>query len=298
MEWRCAWCGKPHEENDPPCDNCGHGEFEKAVVPMAPESEDDDGDTITVWVCAECGNDHHKHTPPCDRCGGGPLERREVDYDEEAVMAEMLGDDEGGRSPSADVSYLDVLDTKLVLGFVGVGLLVVVLALGFMGIVNVPGIPNDGGPVPGNATTYQGLSLSTVEAEYVSELNARRAANGDANLTRDQQLSSAATSFNQDRVRAEYADGEGANSKAVARRVDDACGDADPASVIFAVEAGQGQDASQRFDSERAMAQALVSAYRNSPDAPESFANTSNGIVGVDVHVAPDGRIYVTQFAC
>lgn len=298
MEWRCAWCGKPHEENDPPCDNCGHGEFEKAVVPMAPESEDDDSDTITVWVCTECGNDHPKHTPPCDRCGGGPLERREVDYDEEAVMAEMLGNDGGGRTPSADVSYLDVLDTKLILGFIGVGALVVILALGFAGVIDVPGIPNDGGPVPGNATTYEGLSLATVEEQYVSTLNARRAANGYENLSRDQQLAAIATSFNQDRVRQDYADGEGPNVQSVRNRVGDVCGDAALAPVVFTTEASLGQSEGQRFDSEAAMARSLVSAYRNSPDAPASFSNTSKGLVGVDVHVAPDGRIYVTQFGC
>ena len=294
MEWRCAWCGKPHEENDPPCDNCGHGEFEKAVVPMAPESEDGDSDTITVWVCAECGNDHPKHTPPCDRCGGGPLERREVDFDEEAVMAEMLGGDGTGRTTSTDVGYLDVLDTKLVLGFVGVGVLVVVLALGFMGVVDVPGIPSDGGPVPGNATTYQGLSLSTVEAEYVAELNARRAADGDENLTQDEQLTSTATWYNQERVRADYEDSRLPKRETVRSRADDACGDAALVPMIFSVEGTAGQ----RFDSETAMAQSLVSAYRDSPDAPASFANTSRDIVGVDVHVGPDGRIYVTQFAC
>jgi 3'-5' exoribonuclease len=95
MEWRCAWCGKPHEENDPPCDNCGHGEFEKAVVPMAPDDEADDGETMTQWVCQECGNEHPKHTPPCDRCGGGPLERREITYDESQVVDEMLSEIDG-----------------------------------------------------------------------------------------------------------------------------------------------------------------------------------------------------------
>lgn len=88
MEWRCEWCGKPHEANDPPCDNCGHGSFERAVRPVAPEGEGGP----TVWVCTECGNDHPRNNPPCSRCGGMDLERREQSYED--------GDPIG---PSADV---------------------------------------------------------------------------------------------------------------------------------------------------------------------------------------------------
>lgn len=74
MEWRCEWCGKPHEENDPPCDNCGHGTFEKAVV-RRPNAESDPASTV-VWVCTECGREHTKHSPPCSRCNNAQLERR------------------------------------------------------------------------------------------------------------------------------------------------------------------------------------------------------------------------------
>jgi hypothetical protein len=44
------------------------------------------------------------------------------------------------------------------------------------------------------------------------------------------------------------------------------------------------------------MALALVSSSENRPDA--AFEESTNRIVGVDIHVAPDGRIYVTQFVC
>ncbi|WP_169302372.1 hypothetical protein [Halorientalis salina] len=298
MEWRCAWCGKPHEENDPPCDNCGHGEFEKAVVPMAPEAEDDDSDTMTVWVCSECGNDHPKHTPPCDRCGGGPLEKREVEFDQDQVMAEMLGDGDAEASDySPDIGYLDVLDAKLVVAFLAVGALVVVLGLGFAGIVNVPFLPNSG-PVPGNATAVDGLSLSTVETEYVTELNDRRAAGGADTLSRDEDLASAATWVNEQRVRRDYADGDGPSSGELRDRVSDACRESELSPVIFRTSQSVGQDAGENFENETGMARALVDAYRTNPDAPESFADASNGLVGVDVHAAPDGRIYVTQLAC
>jgi rubrerythrin len=79
MEWRCEWCGKPHEEDDPPCDNCGHHKFEKAVV-QRPDTEGPA--STTVWVCTECGRGHTKNSPPCSRCGNPDLEREQRQVDE------------------------------------------------------------------------------------------------------------------------------------------------------------------------------------------------------------------------
>jgi len=81
MEWRCEWCGKPHEEDDPPCDNCGHGSFERAVVRRT-DLGGSDPDTTTVWVCTACGREHTKHAPPCSRCNNADLEQREKRVDE------------------------------------------------------------------------------------------------------------------------------------------------------------------------------------------------------------------------
>ena len=75
MRWRCEWCGKPHEENDPPCDNCGHGTFEEAVVQQA--GAGDGQDSMLVWVCTECGREHAKNSPPCSRCNNATFERQE-----------------------------------------------------------------------------------------------------------------------------------------------------------------------------------------------------------------------------
>jgi rRNA maturation endonuclease Nob1 len=82
MEWRCEWCGKPHEEDDPPCDNCGHGSFERAVVRRTDLAEGGDPDTMTVWVCTACGREHPKNSPPCSRCNNATLEREEKRVDE------------------------------------------------------------------------------------------------------------------------------------------------------------------------------------------------------------------------
>lgn len=81
MKWRCEWCGKPHEVDDPPCDNCGHSQFEKAIVRQT--APDEDRRTTTVWVCPDCGREHPKNSPPCSRCASGPLQRQEKYVDED-----------------------------------------------------------------------------------------------------------------------------------------------------------------------------------------------------------------------
>ena len=145
MKWRCEWCGKPHADNDPPCDNCGHSSFERAVVPMGPESTE--GSTRPVWVCPECGREHEKHSPPCSRCGNATLEQREREYD--------------GVETVGSTGYLDILDRRYTAGFAAVGVLLLVLGLGAAGVVDVPGIGTPSPPdAPGSAEEWRGLPLA------------------------------------------------------------------------------------------------------------------------------------------
>jgi len=101
MEWRCEWCGKPHEEDDPPCDSCGHGSFERAVVRRT-DLSGGDPDTMTVWVCTACGREHPKHSPPCSRCNNGTLEQREKRVDESNLTDGPNSTDTGGGDISTD----------------------------------------------------------------------------------------------------------------------------------------------------------------------------------------------------
>jgi hypothetical protein len=296
MEWRCAWCGKPHEENDPPCDNCGHGEFEKAVVPVAPESDDGgDAETYHVWECTECGNDHPKHTPPCDRCGNATLERREVTYDEEAVVEEMLGED--GTGPSADVSYLDALDLRLGLLMLGVAALVVVLGLGYLGIVDVPGLdvgPRAEATAPGNGTTVGDHSLDAIETAYVEVVNDRRAEAGFEELEDDDDLSRAAAHLNKRLVRERVGDERETTNDVAFELMQRACEDVEDADPQpFTVEPRSLPSGSLAgHDSETAAAAALVE-FRDAPGSPTRLER-----IGVDVHVAPDGTVFVTEITC
>jgi len=98
MEWRCEWCGKPHEEDDPPCDNCGHGSFERAVVRRTDLAEAGDADTMTVWVCTACGREHPKNSPPCSRCNNASLERKQKRIDESNLTDRPGSSSTGGVS--------------------------------------------------------------------------------------------------------------------------------------------------------------------------------------------------------
>jgi hypothetical protein len=302
VKWRCEWCGKPHAENDPPCDNCGHGEFEKAVVPAAPEGDETTSDAYGhVWVCEECGNDHPKNTPPCDRCGHNQFERQPIEFDEEEVMDEMLNRS-GGRTttPSADVGYLDVIDAKLAALMVGVAALVVLLALSYLGIVSIPGVDiGPTGPVdaPGNATEYGGLSLSEVEAEYLIALNERRVEAGNDQLAPDDGLEGLAEAVNKRRVAADYADGDDPNIQSL---VDDANLDCERIGVrrvtVPVTRLADGSIGS--YGNESRAARALIENQLAADSADEGFLDVRANRGGVDVHVAPDGNVYIVVAGC
>lgn len=101
MEWRCEWCGKPQEENDPPCDNCGHGKFEKAVV--REKSLDSDVNSTVVWVCTACGREHTKNSPPCSRCNNAKLERQRKEITDENLTT-LPGEGRLDNTPNAETT--------------------------------------------------------------------------------------------------------------------------------------------------------------------------------------------------
>jgi len=205
MEWRCEWCGKPHEENDPPCDNCGHGSFEKAVVRrQSPEANN----STVVWVCTECGREHTKNSPPCSRCNNATLEREEKTLSDEDLTAGPnsvsrpknsaesttvwvcadCGREHTKHNPpcsrcgSPDLeretkeidagelstpSYLDLLTPRYALALVGVLALAAVFVLGATGVVNVPFLfPGDSLP---DVENVPGSATETPEGASLAE---------------------------------------------------------------------------------------------------------------------------------
>ena len=273
MEWRCEWCGKPHEENDPPCDNCGHGSFEQAVVRQTDLTEGQGANETIVWVCPECGRSHPKHNPPCSRCGHPSLER-EVQRVEESELS----------APG----YLDLVTPRYVAGLVVVLGLAAVFVLGVTGVVTIPGLTGgvpDVSGVPGQADTANGITLADVEEAYLTRLNEARETAGYEMLSRDDRLDEIATFYNQRRVKADFADG----SLPARDRMRQLLGDSCDGQIL--------QITPTQDFSEYTSAEALGIAFAEQTLAGGGTLETQQK-TGVDVHIAPDGTVYLTQYAC
>jgi DNA-directed RNA polymerase subunit RPC12/RpoP len=270
MKWRCEWCGKPHEENDPPCDNCGHGTFEKAVVRETGPTAGSDPETTTVWVCTECGRTHTKHSPPCSRCGNHKL-----------VMEEQrVGDDELDAP-----GYLDLLTPRYLIGLVVVLGLATVFLLGVTGVVDVPGFGTsvpEVEDVPGSATTAGNASLDDVEESYVSTLNDRRTNEGTSEVSRSEELDEVATYVTRQNVKADYGDARKPSADRVRNLLDERCDGERTIQLLT------------RQGNETATAAELgVGFALESSTGPDGATE-----VGVGTHTAPDGEIYLTLIIC
>ncbi|WP_436932206.1 hypothetical protein [Halosimplex halobium] len=272
-KWRCAWCDKPHERNDPPCDNCGHHKFEKAVVPVAPD--DPDHEREPVWVCPECGRVHQKNSPPCSRCGNASLERTVPD---EADYAEELG----------GTSYLDLLNARYLVGLAFALVAGAVLVLALLGVVTLPGMDS----VPGSASEYRGVDLGETETAFVAELNDRRADAGLAEYEWNGNVADAARLYNQGRVSETAGTGSIPSGERLGRALDGACGDGVERITPFSRSFEEGDPA---VDSPEALAAALVDGY---VDEAGGLSDGGAELVGVDAHAGPEGDVSATVFVC
>jgi len=272
-KWRCAWCDKPHERNDPPCDNCGHHKFEKAVVPVAPE--DPDHEREPVWVCPECGRVHQKNSPPCSRCGNAELERTIPD---EADYAEEL----------SGTSYLDLLDARYVVGLAFALVAGTVLVLALLGVITLPGMDS----VPGSASEYRGVDLGETEAAFVAEVNDRRAEAGLSEYERNGNVDDAARLYNQGWVSEVAGTGSIPSGERLGRALDGTCGEGVERITPFTESFDEGAAA---LDSPDALAGALADGYTAEAGG---LSETDSDLVGLDVHAGADGNVYATVFVC
>ncbi|MFC6864456.1 hypothetical protein ACFQGE_13440 [Halomicroarcula sp. GCM10025817] len=282
MEWRCEWCGKPHEENDPPCDNCGHGTYERAVRQVNEEVVEGGA----VWVCQDCGREHVRNRPPCRRCGGSDFERR-------------VGPPESDPLDEIATSWRDVIEPKYVLGYLAVAALLALIVATTFGFVSLPGFGTDAPAAPpavpdapGSADVVEGLDLAATEEAYVAVLNERRGAAGASTVSRNATADEAAAYYNKARVDARYGGGEGPDREAFAA-FDLAC--SRPSVVAYEVAFDRTPQSVADFDDETAFATALVDSYA---ERGAAYRPAETGTVGVDVHVAPDGRVFVTHVVC
>ena len=281
MDWRCEWCEKRHTENDPPCDNCGHGTFVEAGPEVEEEEEVLPGGT--VWVCQDCGRTHQRHSPPCKRCGGADLERRAT-----ADVSDPM-DDIGTR-------WRDVLEPRYVAGYAVVAVLLGLIVASTLGVITLPGVgtaPDLTVPdAPGEAETVGNLSLSAAEDAYVTQLNERRTGEGADAVTRNASADEAAAYYNKGLVAAATGDADQPDPDAVSRV---SAGCENPVIVSYRVAPDRTGQPVSEFDNETALATALVDSY---VERGVSFRAAPTGIVGVDIHVAPDDTVFVTHVLC
>lgn len=278
MKWRCTWCGKPHEENDPPCDNCGHNAFEKAIVrdesaadgetaaetEIDPETGTVDTGTQYLWICADCGRQHMRNNPPCSRCGSHDLEKTEQNYDD--VQREL-------ETPS----WLEVAKPYLPV-FAVIGIVLLLFATGIVPLSVLPGVGPPSPPdAPGNGSQAAGIDLEAAETEIHERLADERSAD----------LAAYAEYQNRVLVANEYDDAGYSRAELADFGVD--C-PTDPIAVSFALENGIDE-----YADERALADAVAERIL----AIDAEMNTSAvAIEGLDLHVAPDDTVVVVYAAC
>ena len=267
MKQRCAWCGREYDGGEPPCDTCGHGTFE----PVSDDGSPFDSGSL-VWVCSNCGREHVKHSPPCSRCGNHDLEKRAAD-----VADEM-------SSPG----YLSV-GKPYIVGIVAVVALVGLVAAG---IVPLPGASGPPAPpdAPGDADQSGGLDLAVAESALHDRLNADRRDAGGTDRIRDPGLDAFAEYATRHRVAERY-DPAYDGTIPELRAFEPQCGGSPSFGIAEpSIDAGG-------YDDETAFADGLADALL----AERGFAGLAlddRGAEGIDVHVGPDGTVFVGYIAC
>lgn len=278
MEWRCTRCGKPHAENDPPCDECGHNAFEKAIV-RVDERDGEPSDTVEtgpeyVWACTNCGREHVRNTPPCSRCGNPDLEKAERTY-------------EGLERDLTAPGWLEVAKPYLPVAV----LIALVVALFATGIVPPTVLPGIGAPsppdAPGEGAEYAGLDLEAVDTDVHDRLEAEREAG--ERRTYDDGLAAYAEYYNRMLVAVEFDDTEPDAPDPGA--FDHGCSDAQ----IVTAQLTLGDAAVDEYDDERAFGDAVAEVLLTEYGEEMRSGFDSEG---VDIHVAPNGDVYVFYAAC
>ncbi|SFS56938.1 hypothetical protein [Halostagnicola kamekurae] len=282
MTWRCAWCGKPHESDDPPCERCGYNSFNRADD-AGDEAGRGDASPTYVWACTNCGREHVRNSPPCARCGNHTLERTEQTFDESDR------DLEGASWLEVAKPYSPVI-----------AVFVIVVALFATGIVPLSVIPGIGTDVPGEATEANGIDLEETALLVHDRLADERAAAGEtetadgtgggAGLEYDQGLEAFATAENQRLVVGAYTDDDGGDRT-------------DPSEFDLSCESGPrgvqilAQDSIDAYDTEAALADDLAENLLEAFDS-RGIERDDHDAEGIDVHVGPDGAILAVYVGC
>ncbi|WP_247000495.1 hypothetical protein [Halosolutus gelatinilyticus] len=287
MKWRCTWCGKPHADNDPPCDKCGHNVFEEAIVRVDESETDDelvprtvDTGTTYVWRCPNCGRDHVRNNPPCSRCGNPDLEKTEQRYADVDRDLDVPGWVEVAKP------YAPIL--------VVVGIVALLFVTGTVPLSILPGIGTSSPPdAPGSGTEAAGLDLDETEREVHDRLEAERDAANAPSRSHDDGLGAYAEYLNRYVVAIEYEEIDPDDVDVPPLdEFDPDCGGDRVLSAPLAI----GTISIDEYDDEGALADDIAAELLGSEFGDEVRAGF--GAEGIDVHVALDDRVFVMYAAC
>jgi uncharacterized OB-fold protein len=270
VKWRCAWCGREYDAEVAACDTCGHERVEQVPEDSASPFDAD----AFVWVCTNCGREHVKRSPPCVRCGNHDLERREatdVDPGELSIP-----------------SYLAVGKPYLL----GVVVVIAFVALALAGVIPIPGLSGPPAPpdAPGDADRSAGLELAAVESGLHDRFEAARTDAGSTGRERDAGLDAYAEYATRHHVAERY-DPSYDGSVPELGAFDPRC----TVSPAFGI-AEPSVDLSE-YDDESAAADALAETLLGDERVAE-LAIDDRRSEGINVHVGPDGTVFVGYIAC
>lgn len=302
MKWRCVGCGCPHDTNSPPCTECGHGTFERAVVRQTrrcatcgePAGEEADfcracgfgsfepldgpsGESSTSYVefrCRECGKGHPRHTPPCDRCGHMGLESTRV---EDVDVEDYVPD-----GPRFGV-------TRELLAIVGV----IVLAVAAVGVGGVPLNPLDGG-----GGWVDDIDSSAVERAVHDRISVERTSRGLAPPERADTLERVARYHNRDMVESGYFAPVSPDGENTSDRFDRFGYDCDaPEELMVRVDGTESWPGDGRPNA-GSLTAAIVESWLDDRTDRSVLLRDGPVDVGVDARVSEEGYMYVTVVVC
>jgi len=265
MAGRCTECGMYHYDG-PPCDNCGEMGFTEAPK---------------VMECAECGEVHLDGNPPCDACG-------EMGFRRVENPGQYLDD---GKTPEEHREELREFTREN--GGAGVDRRTVVYGLGAVGVLGAgyyAFTSSDDYPTteaPGQADEAAGIRFETVEAEMRGLINDERGSRDRPSLSTAGNVDAFAEYYNK-----EYAKTGGGNLDAVA--ASDFSGKFN-VSGYYAASNYYGENSSGRsidaFGSASSLARDCFESWRS--EGYDDLFAAEYSQIGLDVHVAPDGDIFL-----
>jgi len=180
-----------------------------------------------------------------------------------------------------------------------VAVLLGLIVLAAVGGIALPGFASDTPTGPpqvaspvGSGDTVNSLSLARVEDTYLDVYNVRRSGVGGGTVSWNASMDDAAAYYNKGRVDARYANAEPPTREGVSR-FPLPCDR--PTVVSYEVAYDRTPQSLDQFQNETALATALVDSYLERGDR---IRRAEAGLIGLDIHVGPDERVFVTYVLC